>query len=192
MQLSDNRQRTKLYLDPEPILPMMHGGTAWVSSHGPLTEDTTPEAIIAAQRAEVAAAVAAMRTNRRIFTPADIAALSDLLILPLWNVKRHLEAIGITVDSAVDSTGRPILTDAEMMRRLRKAISGETLGTVTIAKAVGLPVKVVRKFMQANPDRFVSSMANGKSAVMWRIVEKSFVSGLGAGKRRRPVAAACV
>jgi hypothetical protein len=175
--MQTNERRTKVYATHEPTLPE---SSSWTSVHGTLDPSTAPDAINASHLAEVREAVEALRAAKPP-QPIDVAKLSDLLCLPRWNVKRHLEALGIHVD-AVDDRGQPILTESQMLSKIRKAIGGETLGTVTVAKRAGLPVKLVREFMKARPKLFVSSMANGKSALMWRLQENSF-GGLGSGNR---------
>jgi hypothetical protein len=178
--MQTNERRTKVYNTPEPLLP---DSSSCISFHGTLDPSTAPDAINASHLAEVREAVDALRAAHPGpgSLQVDVATLSDLLCLPRWNVKRHLEALGIHVD-AVDDRGQPILTESQMLSRIRKAIGGEMLGTVTVAKRAGLPVKLVREFMKARPKLFVSSMANGKSALMWRLQEQSFGSA-----NRRPL-----
>jgi hypothetical protein len=171
--MQSNERRTKVYATHEPILP---DSSSWLAFHGTLDPSTEPDAINAQHFEEVRTAVDELRAASK---PIDVATISDLLCLPRWNVKRHLEALGIDVE-AVDARGQPILTEAQTLSKIRKAIGGATLGTVTIAKTAGLPVKLTREFMKARPESFIV-VRIGTQALQWRLQENSY----GSGNRRR-------
>lgn len=175
-QLSDDRTRTKVYQYPEPMLDT----SSWLSFHGELHPDTSPEVIFAGHCDAVSAAVEMLRSAATLASPSPITveAISELTMLPAWNVKRALERLCL-LDLVATSAGtagtttddiHPDLPDREVLTRLKKAINDATLSTVAIAKAANLPVAYVRTFMKDRPAAF-EMVKVPRKPLAWRLVE---------------------
>lgn len=148
MQLSDDRARTKVYIDRESLPDC----TSWISFHGELHPDTDPAAIFVGHCDEVAAAVQAVRDLSR---PVRIGLISYIACLPEWNVRRCLESLGVTMASD-DAAGkdREMFTEDQFVSLLRKAIGKKSITASEIAKKLGLPEPRVRNFLDSHRDIF--------------------------------------
>lgn len=72
-----------------------------------LHPDTSPEAIAAAQREVVAVVAFGVLRGRRVAGPEHVSRISDLSILPAWNVRRRLAELGYRVKEASPCPAAP-------------------------------------------------------------------------------------
>lgn len=115
--------------------------SSWHGFHGELHPDTDPAVIFAGHCDEVSAAV---ETLRAAFPPEPTSKESN----------------------ARD----PDLPEREVIARLKRAINGETLGTMAIAKAANLHADFVRRFMKARPAAF-EMIKVPRKPLQWKLVE---------------------